>query len=122
MKIGETISELRKDRGLKQKQVAAVLNVATSTISNYETDTHEPDLKKLCVMADMYHVSTDYILGRTKSRSHPEDGSEKIHGIISEEKVIHMLEHITTDDFRCIMRVLYIAYKYRERERERKEI
>lgn len=47
MKIGETILELRKDRGLKQKQVAAVLNVATSTISNYETDTYEPDLKKL---------------------------------------------------------------------------
>lgn len=66
MRIGETIAELRKDYGLKQRHVALKLNVAVSTISNYETDTHEPDLERLCDIADLYGVSTDYILGRTE--------------------------------------------------------
>ena len=69
MKIGETISELRKDCGLKLKQVAVLLNVAVSTISNYENDEYEPNLERICAMADLYDVSTDYILGRTTTRN-----------------------------------------------------
>lgn len=42
MGFGERLAELRKDRGLKQKDIAALLNVAVSTVSNYETDSHEP--------------------------------------------------------------------------------
>ena len=63
MGFGERISELRKDRGLKQKDIAILLNVAVSTVSNYETDSHEPDLENLCKLADLLGVSTDYLLG-----------------------------------------------------------
>ena len=65
MKFGERVSELRKDKGLKQKDIATLLNVAVSTVSNYETDSHEPDMENLCKLADLFGVSTDYLLGRT---------------------------------------------------------
>lgn len=122
MKIGETISELREECGLKQKQVAALLNVAVSTISNYENDKYEMNLEQICAMADLYDVSTDYILGRTSIRNCSICRKEKIHGIISKEKVVRMAEFLSIDDFRCIIRLLYIAYRYRMLEKDYKTV
>lgn len=65
MRMGEILAELRKDRNLRQKDLAQMLNLSTGTISNYETGSHEPDFATLCKLADFFHVSTDYLLGRT---------------------------------------------------------
>lgn len=65
MTIGQKISLLRKAHGLKQKDLADYLNVAPSTISNYERDYHKPDIKNLIELADLFGVSSDYLLGRT---------------------------------------------------------
>ncbi|MBD5545251.1 MAG: helix-turn-helix transcriptional regulator [Lachnospiraceae bacterium] len=63
--MGEILAELRKDRNLKQKDLAELLNLSIGTISNYETGSHEPDFSTLGKLADFFHVSTDYMLGRT---------------------------------------------------------
>lgn len=65
MRMGETLAELRKDKNLKQKDLAELLNLSIGTISNYETGSHEPDFATLNILADFFHVSTDYMLGRT---------------------------------------------------------
>lgn len=65
MRMGEILAELRKDRNLKQKDLADMLNLSTGTISNYETGSHEPNYATLSILADFFHVSTDYLLGRT---------------------------------------------------------
>ena len=66
MNLGEMIAELRKDKGALQRDLAELLGVSVGTISNYETGTHEPDLKSLVMLADYFNVTTDYLLGRTK--------------------------------------------------------
>lgn len=65
MAIGEKIQQLRKQRGLYQKELSLYLNVSVSTISNYEKGMYQPDLDTLCKLADYFRVSTDYLLGRT---------------------------------------------------------
>lgn len=58
------IKELRKEKGLKQTELAAILNVTQGALSSWETgryDIGNDDLKKL---ADFFGVSADYILGR----------------------------------------------------------
>lgn len=68
MTLGKRIARLRKENGLLQKNLAAVLGVSIGTVSNYEHDTHQPDLAVLVIMADFFSVSLDYLLGRSSFR------------------------------------------------------
>lgn len=69
--IGQILARLRKENGLAQKELAALLNLSVGTISNYENGVHSPDLSTLCKLAEFYHVTTDYLLGRTEYRFDP---------------------------------------------------
>ncbi len=68
MSFGSTLTKLRSERNVYQKELAAYLKVSIGTISNYEKDRHFPDPNTLCKMADFFNVSVDYLLGRTKLR------------------------------------------------------
>lgn len=68
VEIGQVLAELRNERDICQKEVAAYLNVSIGTISNYENGVHYPDLLTLCKLANFYGVSTDYLLRRTNYR------------------------------------------------------
>ena len=65
--LGELIAELRQDRGLTQKELGDILCVSFGTISNYENGVHLPDVDKVIALANYFHVTTDYLLGRTSS-------------------------------------------------------
>ena len=65
--LGELIAELRQDRGLTQKELGDILCVSSGTISNYENGVHLPDVDKVIALANYFHVTTDYLLGRTPS-------------------------------------------------------
>lgn len=78
MVYGEILQELRKDNGLTQKQVAKQLHLSKSTVSNYENSIHFPPYDILNQLCDLYHVSSDYILGRTKCRTEVEVLNQKL--------------------------------------------
>lgn len=71
MDIGGTITRLRTEKGVYQKEMAASLKVSVGTISNYELGRHYPDPATLCKIADYFGVTTDYLLGRTSFRYDP---------------------------------------------------
>ena len=58
------LKELRKERGLKQKDLATVLQVAPQSIGYYENLINKPDPEMLIKIADYFNVSIDYLLGR----------------------------------------------------------
>ena len=70
--LGTTLSQLRSEKGLAQKEMAACLNLSISAISSYENDVHAPDPVMLCRLAEFFGVTTDYLLGRTEYRCPPE--------------------------------------------------
>ena len=55
--VGQKLSQLRKERELGQKELAALLNMSIGTISNYENNVHAPDLATLCRLADFFQVT-----------------------------------------------------------------
>lgn len=61
--LAKTLKQLRTQRGLGQKELAAALRCSVPAVSTYETGRHEPDLDTLIAIASFYGVSIDYLLG-----------------------------------------------------------
>ena len=59
------LRDLREDHDLMQKEIAAVLGIQQTVYSRYERGFQTIPLEHLVTLADYYHVSTDYLLGRT---------------------------------------------------------
>ena len=60
---GERLEELRKDKGLTQDELGAILEVSGKTISHYENNLTNPKVDTLLKMSVLFDVSTDYLLG-----------------------------------------------------------
>lgn len=69
--LSERLRELRKGRGLRQKDLAEALGVAQTTIANYEKKSRFPDERMLGRIADFFSVSLDFLLGRSNARREP---------------------------------------------------
>ena len=59
------LKDLRDDKELTQKEVAAVLAINQRVYSNYETGKREIPCHCLVKLAEFYNTSTDFLLGRT---------------------------------------------------------
>ncbi len=59
------IKELRKEKGLTQKQLAAAIQSTDKNIWAYENNFALPTIETLSKLADYFEVSTDYLLGRS---------------------------------------------------------
>lgn len=65
--MAERLKNLRKQQHLSQSAVARQLHVTPALISAYEKQERHPSLDNLIRLADIYHTTTDYILGRTQA-------------------------------------------------------
>ncbi len=63
--MSERLINLRLKNNYSQSFVARQIGVTPALISAYEKQERKPSLEKLIALADIYHVSTDYILGRS---------------------------------------------------------
>lgn len=59
------LSELRKEKGISQKEAAQQLGISQALLSHYEKGIRECGQSFLIKAADFYDVSCDYLLGRT---------------------------------------------------------
>ncbi|MCR2806437.1 helix-turn-helix domain-containing protein [Paenibacillus soyae] len=66
-RYGKRIAELRKKRGMNQETLAGLLGITRASLSHYETNRREPDYALLSRIADFFHVSLDYLIGRDAS-------------------------------------------------------
>lgn len=66
VEIGENIKKLRKAKRMTQKEVGNQLNVTPQTISKWERNISYPDLDMLVKLSQLFHISTDALLGNTK--------------------------------------------------------
>ena len=64
--IGIILKNIRKIRGLTQKQVGAKLNLADNTISNYETEYSNPNFDTIYKFAKVCDFDIIFVDKRTK--------------------------------------------------------
>lgn len=62
--LGNQIRELRLSFGWSQVELARRLNISKQTVSNWENDNIQPSIEMLVHLAEVFRVSTDYLLGR----------------------------------------------------------
>jgi Predicted transcriptional regulators len=61
--IGTIIKKLRRDKDITQEKLAEFLNISPQAVSRWETDLAMPDITLLPVLANIFNVTTDYLLG-----------------------------------------------------------
>lgn len=79
------LSELRKQRGLTQEQLADKLGISSSTVSSYERGIREPNLEMIGAIADYFNVDQGYLLGDSPIRrkyAFDKDGSYELETIV----------------------------------------
>ena len=59
---------LRQEKGVSQRRAASDLGISQALLSHYENGIREPGLAFVAKACDYYHVSADYLLGRTLNR------------------------------------------------------
>lgn len=62
------LRDLREDKDLNQTDIAGLLKVHQTTYSDYELGRLNIPIPTLHILADFYHVSVDYLLGRTNRK------------------------------------------------------
>ena len=67
--FGNTITYLRKEKNISQKQASEDLGISQALLSHYEKGIRECGLNFVVKLADYYNVSCDYLLGRSAERN-----------------------------------------------------
>lgn len=57
------LKQARKEIGYTQEETASIININRSALAKYETGTLEPCIETLGKLADLYCVSTDWLIG-----------------------------------------------------------
>jgi transcriptional regulator with XRE-family HTH domain len=67
MTFGEKLQGLRQKAGMSQDGLAEKLNVSRQAVSRWERDETMPEVEKIVALADLFGVTTDYLLRPEKS-------------------------------------------------------
>lgn len=63
MTIGTRIKQLRQERNITQEQLAESLGITSRAVSQWECDRTAPDILQLPALANVFNVTTDFLLG-----------------------------------------------------------
>lgn len=63
MTFGNKIKALRREANMTQEQLSELLSLSPQAVSRWETDAVMPDISLLPPLANLFHVTTDYLLG-----------------------------------------------------------
>lgn len=78
--IPERLQDLRKERHLTLEQLAEQTGLSKSALGKYETDDYK-DISPFAIatLANFYGVSTDYLLGLSENKNHPNTELQALH-------------------------------------------
>ena len=62
------LKEIREDKDYSQKDIAKILKTTQQQYSKYELGIQLIPIDRLCILADFYNVSLDYLLSRSDDR------------------------------------------------------
>ncbi|MHA6261464.1 helix-turn-helix domain-containing protein [Sporosarcina sp. CAU 1771] len=103
MTIGERLKMLRLENRLTLLEVATKIGLAKSSYASYEGGYRNPPIDKLVALAQLHHVSTDYLLMLTNIPDSVES-LQKQHlqwdGISLSEKeleIVHQVVELVTE-------------------------
>lgn len=103
MELSTNLKQLRKQKGLGQKELAAALNYSIGTVSNYENGVHSPNLATLSALADYYGVTTDYLLGRMERPYSAEILKQRISEVYTVDDLLSFLYRLPESNRKSVV-------------------
>lgn len=74
--IGQRIRDLRKQKRMSQTELAKSAGVSQTTVTAWENNKAEPSSSAVAQLADIFNVTTDYLLGRPDKQETKKDDVE----------------------------------------------
>jgi transcriptional regulator with XRE-family HTH domain len=93
MDIGKKIKTLRLSKPLTQNELANILGVSKSTMSNYERNISTPDPDILLKLATYFDVTVDYLFNEKQDKSKD---------LIKEGSAYHSDKSLTRDEWNTL--------------------
>lgn len=93
LKFSNKLRVLLDENDVKQKDLAAFLQIAPSTMSGYIQGTSEPDFKTLKRLADYFNVSIDYLLDHKIGNTQTDREQELLHifrSLSKEQQILYI--------------------------------
>lgn len=104
----DNLKSARKSTGMTQKDVSTALNISPNTYKNYEQGLREPNGDTIVALANLFGVTTDYLLGRPDAKP-PEDpiklAAQEFHLDSAQRGILAAYLYMDPDD-----RKQFIAY------------
>lgn len=83
--LGKRLRSARERKKLKQTEVKVRTGINNKTLSGYENGVSEPDAETLRILANLYDVTTDYLLGSDNENKKSYNDKETTIRLIKEE-------------------------------------
>ena len=100
-KFGEKLAELRQDHKMTQRALAQRLHVTS------ENGNHLPDVDKLVDLADLFGVSTDYLLDRCNSQLPLSHWDAPLLDNMTAGEVIHLISRLSPSRKSALLLILH---------------
>lgn len=105
--IRRKTSRVTEDHKKTQRALAQRLHVTSGTISNYENGNHLPDVDKLVDLADLFGVSTDYLLDRCNSQLPLSHWDAPLLDNMTAGEVIHLISRLSPSRKSALLLILH---------------
>ena len=87
MAFGETLTALRKTKGLSQEQLAEELDLTRQTISKWELNQSTPDIEYILRLSNFFEVSTDYLIKGEETAKADEHIKNAEQGFLTNDRI-----------------------------------
>lgn len=109
--LHEKLRDLREDHDLKQCTVADYLGVAQQSYSNYENGRREIPSYMLVKLAQLYQVSTDYLLNSNAAYAGNVDMNSHYFGKVTLHDMVYQLQRLDKDARRDLVHYVYFLHQ-----------
>ncbi len=97
----KNLKKLRNQFGISQQQLADVIAVSQQSVNKYENHSVEPDIETLIKMADFFHVTVDYLIGRNDT-----ENNEKIGITPREVELLQAIRELKPVQKECVLKII----------------
>ena len=105
---------LRDKKGYKQQFVADKIGVRSNTLSGYETGSRSPDPEMIKKLAELYGVTTDYLLGHSDKPNQTEE--EEFQAFINDPELERWYRELPKSEEEDLRRLRQIWQIIKEKE------
>ena len=114
MTFGDKLREVRRGHNMTQAELGALLGKTGATVCDWEKGKSQPDLEELIKLADLFHVTTDYLLGRIISFAPFSELVSSWNGKKIYTRNITIMKKFSPNNFQLLEDLIYHLSKHQE--------